>query len=344
MAFGPGRGSPLAGSQALRVLAGDIGGTKTLLSIMEVGKVAPPRARAEQRFDSRAFEQFADLLRAFLEQHRGEGPIEAACFAVAGPVERDQVKVTNLPWHMTLTSIRAALGTDKARLINDFQAIGYGIDGLREGDLAPLQPAPPSPQAPRAVIGAGTGLGQSILVWQNDHYEPLATEGGHADFGPTDEQEIDLLRYLQGRLDHVSYERLLSGPGLTNIYAFLRQQSPHLGDPGVIAAVEQGDAGAHISEAALAGQDPLAERALDMFVAIYGAQAGNLALACLASGGVYIGGGIAPKILSRLKSGRFMQAFRSKGRMSELLAKFPVQVITNPKVGLLGAAVAASRL
>jgi glucokinase len=328
----------------MRVLAGDVGGTKTLLSLAELEPEAPARTIAEQRFDSRSFERFSDLLQAFLRDQVKRGPVESACFAVAGPVHGEEVKVTNLPWHMTVQEARAALGTQHVRFINDFQAVGYGIDGIQEHDLAALQRAKPVPEAPRAVIGAGTGLGQGIVVWQTDHYEPLATEGGHVDFGPTDEQQMGLLRYLQRRYGHASYERVLSGPGLTNIYAFLCEQRPDRTSPDLIRALETGDAGAAISEAAMAGKDALAESALEMFVAIYGAQAGNLALTCLASGGVYIAGGIAPKILPKLQAGGFIRHFLAKGRMSELLTRLPVQVVTNPKVGLLGAAIAASRL
>jgi glucokinase len=327
----------------MRVLAGDIGGTKTLLSLVEVGPEAPLKTIVEKRFGSRALERFSDLLRAFLRDHADSGSVKSACFAFAGPVHGDEVKVTNLPWHMTVQEAREVLGAQHVRFINDFQAVGYGIDGLNDHDLAVLQRGKPAPEAPRAVIGAGTGLGQGIVVWQTDHYEPLATEGGHVDFGPTDEQQVELLRYLQRRYGHVSYERVLSGPGLTNIYAFLRDRSPGRASPDLLQALETGDAGAAISEAALTGKDSLAERALDMFVAIYGAQAGNLALTCLASGGVYIAGGIASKILPRLQTGSFIRHFLAKGRMSELLTGLPVQVVTNPKVGLLGAAIAASR-
>jgi glucokinase len=327
----------------MRLLAGDVGGTKTWLALMEPhgGEL---RTVVEERYDSRAFGRFPDLLQAFLDRHAGTGAIHAACFAVAGPVQGDEVRVTNLPWHLAARPVRNILGTPRVRLINDFQAAGYGIDGLHQNDLAVLQGGTRRAGAPRAVIGAGTGLGQGILVWQTDHYEPLATEGGHADFGPTDEEQVELLRHLQRRSGHVSYERVLSGPGLTNIYAFLRERSPERASPQILQALESGDAGALISDAALAGTDPLAERSLDMFVAIYGSQAGNLALTCLASGGVYVAGGIAPKILPRLQSGEFMRHFLAKGRMSELLADMPVQVVTNPKVGLLGAALAASRL
>jgi glucokinase len=327
----------------MKVLAGDVGGTKTWLALTEFADDRP-RLLAEQRYDSRAFDEFSDLLEAFLREHGAGSRLAGACIAVAGPVRGDEVRVTNLPWRLSTHALRVALQTEKVRLINDFQATGYGIAGLSDQDLVVLQHRTGEPGAPRAVIGAGTGLGQGILVWQGDHYEPLPTEGGHADFGPSDAVQVDLLRYLKRRYGHVSYERVLSGPGLTNIYRFLHEQEPDRGSAQIVEASETGDAGAAIAEAAMDQSDALAERALDMFVAIYGAQAGNLALACLASGGVYVAGGIAPKILRKLQAGSFMQHFLAKGRMSEVLTNIPVQIVVNAKVGLLGAALAASRL
>jgi glucokinase len=324
------------------VLAGDIGGTKTLLALMdtEVGH----RTLAEQRYDSQAFDDFTQMLRLFVADTTGLPRPEAACFAIAGPVEGKRAKTTNLRWELDVDALANVLGTPRVRLINDFQAVGYGIEGLSGADVALLQVGDPRPQAPRAVLGAGTGLGQGILVWQYDHYEPLPTEGGHVDFAPTDDLQIELLRHLRHRFGRVSFERVLSGPGLHNIYQFLQERHSEQASPELRAAIEAGDPAAAISRAAVAGTDPLAVQALEMFVAIYGAQAGNLALTCLACGGLYVAGGIAPKLLDQLRSGPFMSQFLAKGRMSTLLAKVPVQVILNPKVGLLGAALAAGRI
>lgn len=326
----------------MTVLAGDIGGTKTLLALID--PEAGHRTLAEQRYDSQRFDDFTQLLRLFVADIAGLPRPEAGCFAIAGPVEGKRAKTTNLRWELDVDILARVLGTPRVRLINDFQAVGYGIEGLSGADLAVLQVGEPRIQAPRAMLGAGTGLGQGILVWQYDHYEALPTEGGHVDFAPTDDLQIELLRHLRHRFGRVSFERVLSGPGLHNIYQFLQERHPEQASPELRAAIDAGDPAAAISQAAIAGTDPLAGQALEMFVGIYGAQAGNLALTCLAYGGVYVAGGIAPKLLDRLRSGPFMSQFLAKGRMSTLLSRVPVQVILNPRVGLLGAALAASRI
>jgi glucokinase len=333
------------GATTVRVLAGDIGGTKTLIQLADIG---PGRYRVllEQRYDSQAYPDFLPLVRDFLREVRDLEPADSACFAIAGPVIGQRGKVTNLPWQLNADTLAYELSVRAVRLINDFQAVGYGIEALRDQDLAvlQLQSGDARVYAPCAVIGAGTGLGQGILVWDDDHYEPLPTEGGHTDFAPTDERQIALLRYLMERYGHVSYERVLSGPGLVNIYEFLRDSMPKRESSGLRQAMEAGDPAAAISQAALAGTDELAAEALDLLVRIYGAQAGNLALACLPYGGLFIAGGIAPKILEKLRSGTFMQSFLAKGRMTPVLTGVPVKIILNAKVGLLGSALAASRL
>lgn len=324
------------------VLAGDIGGTKTLLMIAEV---APGRieVKREQRYVSRDFGDFLDIVRDFLQQ---TGPLQpdGACFGVAGPVTEGRAQITNLPWTIEAAALACELGIPpRVRLINDFQAVAYGIEALEQGDLATLLAGRPHPHGVRAVIGAGTGLGEGYMVWQGDHYEALGSEGSHADFAPADETQMELLRFLRRRYGHVSYERVVSGPGLVNIYEFLRERGG-VESARLRQAMEQGDAAAAISEFALARQDELASAALEMFVAVYGAEAGNLALKVLASGGVYVAGGIAPKILRKLQEGAFIRAFLDKGRFSALLAQIPVYVVRNPKVGLMGAALAAARL
>jgi glucokinase len=329
------------GAAPTRVLAGDIGGTKTWMQLAEV-RPGHTQVLLEQRYDSQAYADFLPLALDFLHRTRSFGSAHSACFALAGPVIGQQGKVTNLPWHLDAHTLAREIGIRAVRLVNDFEAIGYGIEALRDEDLVvlQLQSGEARIHAPCALIGAGTGLGQGILVWEGDHYEPLPTEGGHADFAPVDEQQIALLRYLMERYGHVSYERVLSGPGLVNIYQFLRDSAPQ--SPTLRQAT--GDPAAAISEAALAGSDPLAAEALDLFVRIFGAQAGNLALACLPHEGLYVAGGIAPKILEKLRSGIFMESFLAKGRMTPVLSGVPVKVILNAKVGLLGAALAAGRL
>lgn len=330
----------------MKLLAGDIGGTNTRLCIAECAGHACHIVR-EQRFDSRRYAGLVPILREFLAQQGGARP-DAACLGIAGPVQRrdggECVKVTNLPWEIDSAELARAVGLPRIRLINDFQAIGYGIEALADSDLAVLQPGEAVPHGPRAVIGAGTGLGQGILVWVGDHYEAIATEGGHAEFGPTDELQLELARYLLATEGHASYELVLSGHGLVRLYEFLRARGVAGETPALARAMREGDAAAAITQAALAANDALANQALDLFVRIYGAQAGNLALTAGATGGVYVAGGIAPKILDRLRAGGFIDAFRNKANMSHYVAAIPVYVVLNEKVGLLGAALVASRL
>ncbi|MEX2164892.1 MAG: glucokinase [Sulfuricaulis sp.] len=329
----------------MRVLAGDIGGTKTLLQV-SAWAAGRPRTIREQRFDSCDYPSFDNLLIEFLNRGKKEN-IDSVCFGVAGPVRETDtgqtVKVTNLPWEIESDAIARDFGFPRVRLINDFQAIGYGIELLKEGDLVVLQQGEPLAHGPRGVIGAGTGLGQALLVWQADHYEPIATEGGHANFGPTSDLQIELLRYLLKTAGRSSYELIISGHGLARLYAFLKERGGIPESSVMSKAMKTGDA-AIITRAALEQNDRLANQAMDLFVEIYGAQAGNLALTAGATGGVYIAGGIAPKIVSRLTDGRFLRAFRNKGKMSAYVESIPVSVVMNPEVGLIGAARLASRL
>lgn len=332
----------------MKVLAGDLGGTKTLLLIAEYDGARLRRLR-EERYRSDAYEGLLPMVRAFLSAAGADAAgIGHACFGIAGPVETvaddaQRARVTNLPWDLDSRRLAADLDLAGVRLINDFQAVGYGIDALEQDAFATLQEGRPVPGGPRALIGAGTGLGEGLLVWQRDHYEVLASEGGHTDFAPTDAEQTALLEALRRRYGHVSWERVLSGHGLANVFEHLPRAPGERPTPELEAALQEGDPAAHISAFALAGRDPLAERALTCFVRIYGAQAGNLALTFLATGGVFVAGGIAPKILPRLRAGPFLEAFRDKGRLSDLLAAIPVRVILDPEVGLLGAALAAAR-
>lgn len=336
----------------MKVLACDLGGTKTLLQIAEVNGVSI-NPLYEQRFDSQTYACLEDMLTEFMQasthcnQH-----IHSACIAVAGPIREREATVTNLPWHINVDELTARSGIPHVRLINDFQAVGYGIEGLAKhqtdnnpvGDVITLQTGQPQEHGVRAVIGAGTGLGEGFLIWDTDHYEAMPSEGGHVGFAPADEQQIGLIRFMLNKHRPVTCERLISGIGLVNIFEFICET----GNKSITAELEQaiktGDAAAAISAAALAKTDDAAVAALALFVKIYAAQAGDLALTTLARGGVYIAGGIAPKILDALRQGEFIRTFNDKGKMKDLVSAIPVHVITNAHVGLIGAALVASRL
>jgi len=324
------------------ILAGDIGGTKTL---MQIASLADDHYEVlyEKLYVSSDYENFSDIVTSFLDDTpAGSKKPAVACFGVAGPVttriNNQTATVTNLPWQLDTEQLRSQTNLSHIYLINDFQAVGHGIDTLGHDDFVILQTGKQRTHAPRVVLGAGTGLGIGQLVWQHDHYEALSSEGGHVDFAPTDSQQIALLNYLLERFDHVSYERLLSGPGLVNIYDYLRHAGFAEENNTLSLIMCQSDPATAIADYALNKSDVLAGEAMDLFIAIYGAMAGNLALINLAFGGVYVAGGIAPKIIARMNNGGFMRAFKDKGRMSKLLETMPVYVVMNPNVGLRGAA------
>lgn len=320
-------------------LAGDIGGTKTLLRLFEAGG----GVLAERRFDSAAYASLNQVVAAFLSDFPYLS-LAAACFGVAGPVEGGRANITNLSWQIDEASIAAEFRIPQVRLVNDFQAVAYGIEALENRDMATLQTGVPQEGGVRAVIGAGTGLGEGFMVWQGGHYEAFPSEGSHADFAPTDALQVELLRHLAAHYGHVSYERLLSGPGLVNIFEFLCDSLGQQATAALQSAMQAGDPAAAISDCALRGEDRLAVSALDLFARIYGAEAGNLALKVLARGGVYIAGGIAPHIMGKLEDSEFLRAFADKGRFAGLLGEIPVHVVLNHKVGLLGAARMAERI
>jgi len=333
----------------MRVLAGDIGGTKTWLRIAEFSTgAASGRVLREQRYASGDYDGLLTMIREFLGAEKENAAITTACFGVAGPITQTRqgqsVKVTNLPWEINTKNLMQETGIARIKLINDFQAVGYGIEALEERDLVVLQAGEAQPNAPRVVIGPGTGLGTAVMVWRHDRYEVISSEGGHADFAPTDALQGQLLNYLMERFDHVSYERILSGPGLVNIYEFLRTQ--HSGQTGaeLAGALHKDDPAVAITEAALAGQHALAMQTVNLFITICGSYAGNLALITLAQGGVYITGGIAPRLPEKFTSGLFIHSFANKGRMASLLGHMPVKLVLNPQIGLIGAALAASRM
>ncbi len=322
------------------VLAGDIGGTSTRLAYFDVtGDTLT--SLAEKTFPSREAASLEDVVGCFVKE---QGLVaERACFGIAGPVQQGRVRTPNLPWSVDAAELARILKLATVQLLNDLEANAYGIDLLGPDDLLFLNRGTPDPTGTIAVISAGTGLGEALAYWDGSAHRPLRSEGGHADFAPRNALEAELMLFLRAEHGRVSTERIVSGPGLRNIYRFLRD-GRHLPEtPAVAAAMRSGDQSAAITRAALAGECPLCEQTLDLFVSLYGAEAGNVALRALATGGIYLGGGIAPKIIERLKGPGFMLAFTAKGRLSPLLEDVPVRVILNDRTALLGAARCATR-
>jgi glucokinase len=319
------------------ILAGDIGGTKTILALYrEVsGRLELLR---EETFKSQEFPQFGQILTKFLG-HTGQVQVKTICLGIAGPIRDGQCKTTNLPWVLDEQDLSKMFRVKTVRLLNDLEAMAYGILFVSPSQMVTLNPgSPPQKKAPIAVIAAGTGLGEAMLCWDGQAYFPVASEGGHVDFAPQTDQEIELLRFLRSEYGHVSYERILSGPGLFNIYRFLRDTGFAPEPEWLREQLQQDDPSLIIAQIGLTQRHALCVKALDLFVSIYGAETGNLALKALASGGVYVGGGIAPKILDKLKDGGFMEAFWNKGRYTDLLKKIPVRVVLDIRAGLMGAA------
>jgi len=314
------------------ILAGDVGGTKTDLAIFDRDVRLVDRAR----YESGRHESLRDIVRDFVSTRPVR--IEAACFGVAGPVRRGTAKTTNLPWTVSAAALEQILGLDTVRLINDLEATAFGVGALAGDDLAVVHEGAPDAAGHAAVIAAGTGLGEAGLFWDGHRHRPFASEGGHATFAPVNDLELALLTHLRREFDHVSWERVLSGQGLFNIYRFLRDTGRHDEPAWLAEAIAQGDPPAAVTNAALVGTSELAGAALDLFVSLYGSEAGNLALKTYATGGVYVAGGIAPKILPRLLDGAFARAFTAKGRMAPLLSAVPVRVVLSDLVNLLGAA------
>ncbi|HSB71071.1 MAG TPA: glucokinase [Candidatus Methylomirabilis sp.] len=317
------------------ILAGDIGGTNTRLAFAMVDGERLKLVE-EATFASREHAALGAVLERFLSSRHA--PVERACFGVAGPVRHGRCEATNLPWVVDARDVARQLGFPQVGLINDLEASAHGIALLEAKDFCVLNEGAQDAPGNAAIIAAGTGLGEAGLLWDGARLRPFATEGGHASFAPRTPLEIGLLRYLLPQFQHVSFERVLSGPGLLNIYRFLRDTGP--GDEPAWLAEEMGrrDPAAVIAETALQGRNGLCNQALELFVGIYGAEAGNLALKVMATGGVLVGGGIAPKILPKLRERTFLDAFSGKGRMKSLLLRMPVRVILNEKTALLGAA------
>lgn len=326
----------------MQILAGDIGGTNTRLTVYESGdgnRLTPVR---EAVFPSAEHESLEAILQRFLAPPSSAGRIGRACFGIAGPVIGQVCEATNLPWRVSAESIREAFGFDRAWLLNDLEANAWGIEALPPEDLHLLNPGKPKAAGNRAIISAGTGLGEAGIYWDGERYRPFSSEGGHTDFSPANPLEFALSQWLAERYGHVSWERLVSGPGLACLYDFLLRHHGRTSPDWLEALFTQAGRAPAISQSALEGRDPLCVEALDLFINLYGREAGNQALKLMAGGGVYLGGGIAPRILARMRQGGFLQGFFDKGRMRPLLEAMPVSVILNDKCALLGSARFAS--
>lgn len=347
------------------LLAGDIGGTKTILRLVESQATSGDRQLPnqttlyEQTYPSQEFADLVPMVGKFLseaQQHGSQLTPEKACFGIAGPVVNNTSKLTNLNWNLEASRLERELQVAQVALINDFVAIGYGVLGLAEEDLHTLQPGTPNAEAPIAVIGAGTGLGQGFVIPQAGSYRVFATEGGHSSFAPRTQLEFDLLQYIleKNNINRVSVERVVSGMGIVSIYQFLRDRKIYP-ESSPLAAVyktwerEIGQAeksvnlAGEISKAAINKQDALAQKTMEIFIEAYGAEAGDVALKFLPYGGLYIAGGIAAKNLPLMQQGNFLQAFLSKGRMHSLLEQVPIRIVLNPQVGLIGSALRAAQ-
>jgi glucokinase len=316
------------------ILAGDVGGTKVNLALYDFidGNLKESR---DNQYPAKEYSGLEEIVREFL----GADSAMAACFGVPGPVRDGRLRLTNLPWTLDSRELAANLKIDHVFLINDLQANGYGIAELSADQIFTLSEGDTRQIGNRALISAGTGLGEAFMIWDGRDYVPYPSEGGHSDFAPRNEDEIDLLRFLRQKYNgRISFERVVSGQGLPHLYEFLRDVRG-LDEPAWLAErLEAENPNAVITELALKAKSEICEKALDMFVSAYGAEAGNLALKVLSVGGLYVGGGIAPRILEKLKDGTFMKAFTDKGRLSQLLINMPVRIILESRTALLGAA------
>jgi glucokinase len=324
------------------ILAADVGGTKVIMALFEVNGREIKQLN-ERQYVSRDYADFSEIIRDFRTEHTT--PVDATGLGVAGPVFERRCQATNLPWLIDARELENTLSVGRVALVNDFKAAALGVLHLGPHEWTQLNPdAKPVEHGPIAVLGAGTGLGEALLFYSGGRYHVVPTEGGHKDFAPRNEEEMDLLRFLMKRHGRVSWERLVSGMGIHAIYDFLVESKYAPENHEVRTAMLTRDPAAVVSEFGLSGRDPICAKALDMFVSIYGAEAGNLALQIVATGGVYVTGGIAPKNLEKLKDGTFLTAYITKGRFSNLVASMPVRVVTNKNVGLIGAAAAALEL
>ncbi len=321
------------------VLAGDVGGTKTLLGLFERSE-RRPISRTTRSYETTSFSSFVEMLDAFVRDVQPPGPVRAAALGVAGPVVQDHARLTNVGWHIAVADIRSHLETPHVHLLNDLEAMAYSIEVLTPEELLVLQEGTPDNEAGAAVIAAGTGLGQAYLHRRNGRLVPAPSEGGHADFAARTDREMELVRMLRERFGRAEVEQVLSGQGLLNLHRLTHRG----GECAVIDNLDAPDAPAAVSRAGLGGRCQGCAEALRMFVSAYGAEAGNLALRGLALAGIYVGGGIAPKILPAIETGAFMEAFLDKAPMTDMLTRVPVKVILNSEAGLIGAATFANEL
>jgi glucokinase len=319
----------------MKVLAADVGATKTRLAVVEPGE-SFLRVEHEAIHRSAAFEGLADLALAFLAE--AGSAVDAAAFGMPGPVLRGRVRTTNLPWEVAAGELAQALGIRHVTLLNDLEATAFGIGELDPGDVEVVAEGDAEAGGNAALIAPGTGLGEAGLFWDGGRHRPFATEGGHCDFSPADDTDFALRAHLADRFGHVSWEKVLSGPGLLNIHEFLRGYRGSGIPDWLERDMASGDPAAAIANAAEARTCPVCSEAMDRFVGYFGAEAGNLGLKFMATGGVYLGGGIAPRIAGRLLEPDFLEAFRNKGRMRDLMERMPVKLIRNDRAALLGAA------
>jgi glucokinase len=321
----------------MQILAGDIGGTNTRLALFDTTSSTRLQAHIDTSYPSQAHPTIESILKQFLEQHRITH-IDRACFGLAGPVINQVCETTNLPWRVDAKAIKQLFNFKQTWLLNDLEANAWGIETLEADNLICLNQGKQPATGNRSIISAGTGLGEAGLYWDGRGYKPFPSEGGHTDFSPTTPLEFALFQQLEQQYGHVSWERLVSGPGLENLYAFLCNHRETRTPEWLAQLMNKIGIAPALSRAALDQSDPLSEETLNLFLQLYGREAGNHALKIMATGGVYLGGGIAPQVLPLLKQGKFMHAFLAKGRMRSIMESMPVKVILNDKTALLGAA------
>ncbi|MCU7904339.1 MAG: glucokinase [Candidatus Thiodiazotropha sp. (ex Epidulcina cf. delphinae)] len=321
----------------MQILAGDIGGTHTRLALYRASSATRLELVTEQTYSSQAHESIETILQRFLDQPITQ-PIERACLGLAGPVIDQTCDTTNLPWRVSAAEIRRRFGFKDSWLLNDLEANAWGIEMLSEADLFTLNPGSATAVGNRSIISAGTGLGEAGLYWNGQSHCPFPSEGGHTDFSPTDALEFALFEKLSNRYGHVSWERLVSGPGLETLHAFLRSYRGIDTPEWLRQEMNRIGAAPAIANAGMEKSDPLCRESVERFVRLYAREAGNHALNIMATGGVYLGGGIAPRILPLLRDDGFMPTFLAKGRMRHIMQAMPVSVILNDKAALIGAA------
>ncbi|MBF0273924.1 MAG: glucokinase [Nitrospinae bacterium] len=326
------------------LIAGDIGGTKTLLSCYQKDDLRT--SLYKKRYPCKGFGSLEEIIKVFIEEFNIDPTISKACFALAGPIKNGHCTITNLPWEMEEPSIQSEFGFQKVKFINDFEAVGYGIQVLNDDEFITLNKGEETKEGTIAVLGAGTGLGEAYMNFsqEQNRYIVYPTEGGHSSFSPHNELEIHFLQYLMTKEEHVSFEGILAGKGLVKMYSFLKESGRFTESEKINEEMKTNDSAAVISQYGLNNEDKLCEEALDLFASIYGVESSNLALKFFALGGVYLAGGISPKIKEKLLDGTFMKSFLHKGKFRDFLTKIPVKIVMNEESGLIGATYIASKL